>query len=88
MERRNRSLKALKDLVYIDSLEANTKALKIQEWVEENLTDTTIEEFDLEIKDLKKLSELFYKNISFLKQHTKDMKFQIDQHKKIREFLV
>lgn len=88
MERRNRSLKALKDLIYIDSLEANTKAEKLESWVEKNLKDTTIEDFDLEIKDLKILSELFYKNISFLKQHTKDMKFQIDQHKKIREFLV
>ena len=88
MERRNWSLKALKSLQYIDSLNPEQRATSLQKWVEDYLVDTPIENFDLELKDLEKLSELFYKNISFLKQHRKDMKLEIDNHKKIREFLV
>lgn len=88
MERRDWSLKALKSLQYIDSLDAELRACSLQKWVEEYLVDTPIENFDLELKDLEALSELFYKNISFLKQHRKDMKKEIDEHKKIREFLV
>jgi len=88
MERRNWSLKALKSLRYIDSLNPEQRAPSLQKWVEDYLVDTPIENFDLELKDLERLSELFYKNISFLKQHRNDMKVQIDNHKKIREFLV
>jgi len=88
VERRNWSLKALKSLQYIDSLNPEQRATSLQKWVEDYLVDTPIENFDLELKDLEKLSELFYKNISFLKQHRKDMKLEIDNHKKIREFLV
>ncbi len=88
MERRNWSLKALKSLQYVDSLNPEQRASSLQKWVEDYLVDNSIESFDLELKDLERLSELFYKNISFLKQHRKDMKFQIDNHKKIRNFLV
>jgi len=87
MERRNRSLKALKELIYIDSLDSDLKAQSLEKWVEEYLSKSSIEEFDLELSNLQKLSELFYKNINFLKQHNKDMKHQIDNYKKIREFL-
>jgi len=87
MERRNWSLKALSDLRYLDSLESELKAESLKAWVELYLNENTIEDFDLNINDLNSLSELFYKNISFLKNHRKDMKKQIDNHKKIREFL-
>ena len=87
MERRNRSLKALSDLTYIDSLENEFRAESLKSWVETHLTDRNIEDFDLEINDLKKLSELFYKNLKFLKEHRISLKSQIDNHKKIREFL-
>ena len=88
MERRNWSLKALKSLQYIDSLEADQRASSLQKWVEDYLVNNQIEDFDLELKDLETLSELFFKNISFLKQHREKMKIQIDEQKKIREFLV
>ncbi|MCD4757910.1 MAG: hypothetical protein K8R39_06535 [Arcobacteraceae bacterium] len=88
MERRNWSIKALKSLQYIDSLDAELRASSLQKWVEDYLVDNHIEDFNLELKDLENLSELFYKNISFLKQHREEMKTQIDEHKKIREFLV
>ena len=88
MERRNWSIKALKSLQYIDSLDAELRASSLQKWVEDYLVDNHIEDFNLELRDLENLSELFYKNISFLKQHREEMKTQIDEHKKIREFLV
>ncbi len=87
MERRNRSLKALANLKYINELDADLRAESLKSWVEENLSQNKIEDFDLDINDLNILSELFYKNISFLKAHRKDMKSQIQNHKKIREFL-
>ena len=88
MERRNWSLKALKSLRYLDSLESDEKAIALQKWVETYLMNNQIEDFNLELKDLETLSELFYKNISFLKNHREKMKIQIDEQKKIREFLV
>ena len=87
MERRNRSLEALKRLQYIDSLESTPRADGISEWMEQYLTETPIEEFNLELNDLKTLSELFYKNIAFLKEHRVDIKTQLDSHHKIKEFL-
>lgn len=87
MERRNRSIEALQELRYIDSLDPEQRAESLRNWVEVNLSQKNIEDFDLELTDLNNLSELFYKNISFLKQHRKNMKHQIDNHKKIREFL-
>ncbi len=88
MERRNWSLKALKSLQYIDSLEDEQRASSLQKWVEDYLIDSQIQDFDLVLVDLERLSELFYKNIAFLKQHRESMKLQIDEQKKIREFLV
>ena len=87
MERRNWSLEALSELRYIDSLEPEQRAESLQDWVTRYLSNSDITDFNLELKDLNVLSELFYKNISFLKKHRKNMKDQIDNHKKIREFL-
>jgi len=85
MERRNRSLKALEELKYIDTLDSALRAESLQKWVEKNISNN--ENFDLELEDKKILSELFYKNITFMKNHRKNMKEEIDNHKKIREFL-
>ena len=71
MERRNRSLKALKELIYIDSLDSFAKADAMVRWFDSYLKDDSIENFDLELNDLKKLEELFFKSINFLKNHTK-----------------
>ena len=43
MERRNRSLKALSELRYIDTLDSELKAESLKKWVESNLTDNNIE---------------------------------------------
>jgi len=87
MERRNRSLEALSSLKYIDSLDDDLRAKSLEDWVERYLTEIQIEDFDLELFDLEALSELFFKNINFLKQHRINMKSEIDDYKKIREFL-
>ena len=67
MERRDRSLKALNELVYIDSFDSYEKADALLRWYDDYLSNTSIEDFDLELEDLKKLEELFFKSseISF-----------------------
>ena len=87
MERRNRSLKALEEFKYLDSLEGEEKAQRIQAWVLKYITNTPIEEFDLTVKELKTLEELFFKNINFLKKHQESLKKELDENKKIKEFL-
>jgi len=87
MERRNRSLEVLQKLQYIDSLEPDLRAQELSSWTEKYLSDSEYKNFDLELSDLKKLHELFFKNINFLKQHRIDIKQQLDSQKKIKEFL-
>jgi hypothetical protein len=86
MERRNRSLEALRKLYYIDSLDEYNKALELEKWVIKYLDGTFEEKFDLELHDLQKLSELFYKNISFLKHHTSKLKQELKDHNQIKKF--
>ena len=87
MERRNWSIKALSELRYLDNLESVPRAESLKVWVDTYLSNNNIEDFDLEVKELNSLSELFYKNITFLKNHRNEMKTEIINHKKIREFL-
>jgi len=87
MERRNRSIEALKELSFIDTQDDELRTSLLEKWVNQNLVDYKIEDFDLELADLKRLHELFYKNINFMKQHRENMKLEIDNYKKIREFL-
>mgnify|MGYP000579564378 CR=1 FL=1 len=54
MERRDRSLKALKELIYIDSLDSFDKANGLIRWFDSYLKDDSIENFDLELIDLKR----------------------------------
>jgi hypothetical protein len=88
MERRDRSLEALKKLRYIDSLDYKSKPPALASWVEKYIKDgdTSIFE-DCTQRDLEELSELFYKNIKFLKDFTLDMRKDLDQTKKIKAFI-
>lgn len=87
MERRDRSLKALKELTYIDSLDSFEKADAIVRWFDTYLKDDSIEDFDLELTDLKRLEELFFKSINFLKNHREETRQEIIKMQKMKRFL-
>lgn len=87
MERRDWSLKGLSELRYLDSLDSTERAQGLIRWVEKYLTQHTISEFDLELTDLKKLSELFYKNITFLKDHQEHTRQELLRMKKLRSYI-
>ena len=87
MERRNRSLKALNELIYIDSLDSFAKADALVKWNMDYLIDNTMEDFDLELSKLKQLEELFFKNITFLKNHTEDTRLGLIRIQKMKRFL-
>ena len=87
MERRDRSLKALKELTYVDSLDSYEKADAIVRWFDTYLKDDSIENFDLELDDLKRLEELFFKNINFLKNHKEETRQELVKMQKMKRFL-
>lgn len=87
MERRDWSLKALNELTYVDSLESSEKADALIRWHENYLTNDTIEDFELELKDLKRLQELFFKNINFLKIHREETRQELVKMQKMKRFL-
>ena len=87
MERRNRSLKALKELIYIDSLESFTKADALVVWYDDYLKDDTIENFQLELSELKEIEEIFFKNINFLKNQKEETKDELAKIQKMKRFL-
>lgn len=87
MERRNRSLKALKELIYIDSLDSFTKADALVKWFNEYLENDSIENFHLELEELKTLEELFFKNINFLKKHREETRQELIKVQKVKRFL-
>ena len=87
MERRDRSLKALKELVYIDSLDSFEKADAISRWFDTYLKDDSIENFDLELSDLKILEELFFKNINFMKNYKEETRQELIKMQKMKRFL-
>lgn len=87
MERRNWSLKALNELTYVDSLESSEKADALVRWYENYLTNNTIEDFDLELKDLERVQELFFKNINFLKIHREETRQELVKMQKMKRFL-
>lgn len=88
MERRDWSLKGLKELSYLNSLDADQRAQGLVRWVDKYLTKNTITDFDLELKDLKKLSELFYNNLVFLKDHKENTRQELLRMKKMRSFVL
>lgn len=87
MERRDRSLKALNELIYIDSLDDNERAQGIKNWALKYLNNEDITDFDLEKDDLVKLSELFYKNTIFLKKHRESLLEELKDITKMKKFL-
>ena len=88
MERRNRSLKALKELKTINYLDEKEKAEHLKKWCEEYLIEQSIEDFDLELSDLEQLSELFFRNIIFLKDYKEQIRKELIENKKLKKFML
>ena len=87
MERRNWSLEALNALQYIDSLDSDEfKASSIERWVEKYLQNGFENIYELELNELLQFSELFYKNINFLKQHKEYLRQEIEKYGNIKKF--
>ena len=87
MERRDWSLEALSELNRIDSLDSFQKADALVKWFQDYLGENQITDFDLEHQELVKLSELFYKNIHFLKNQKNIALEEIKRINKTKEFL-
>ena len=86
MESRNRSLKFLNKLVYIDSLDEEDKAKALSVWVDKYLVDNFLNQLDLDDKGYQQLLELFYKNIIFLQDHVNNIKIELNNHNNIKKF--
>ncbi len=86
MERRNRSLEALNSLIYINSLDDEQRANDLVFWARTYLT-SDISDFDLELSDLKKLSELFFSNILFLKDYKDKTREDLSEITKMKKYL-
>jgi len=87
MERRNRSLEALSQLKFIDTLDEEERASGLQRWVQKYLLADNKLDFDLEFKDLQILLELYYKNINFMKTFNSNIQQQMTENQKMRAFL-
>ena len=87
MERRDWSIKLLKELIYIDSLDSYEKANNLVSWYSEYFSKSSINELDLDVNDLKILEELFYRNINFLKEQQKEAAEELKNIKKMKSFL-
>ncbi len=88
MERRNRALKALSELNYIDSLDDSIqKADALVKWHNDYLFQNDITNFDLEVGDLERLSELIFKNINFLKSYRHETRIELMKTQKLKEFV-
>lgn len=88
MERRNRSLKALKELNYINYLDEKEKAAHLKKWCEEYLIGQSIKDFDLELADFEQLAELFFRNIHFLKDYKEQIRLELIENKKLKKFML
>jgi len=86
MERRNRSLEALTRLQYIDSLDDDEKAKNLLSWADIYLKDDISKSLNLDITQLHIFSELFYKNINFIKIYRANLKKQMDNGLEIKKF--
>ena len=88
MERRNRSLEALQELRYIDTIEEDEiRGKSLINWVKKYLeSDEFLTDLDLTLVELENFSELFYKNINFLKEQKDYLKTQLNTTNQIKKF--
>ena len=86
MERRDWSVEAIERLKYIDSLDIDLKANLLTKWVDKYIKNGSIEDFELSKPNFLILSELIYKNKSFLKEYQANFKNDLNSHEKMKKF--
>ncbi len=74
-------------LIHINSLDPADRARALIVWVEDYLPNEGIFNFELELNDLEQLAELFYSNISFLKEHKENTRQEILKTQDLQKFL-
>ncbi len=87
MERRDRSLEALKRLTYVDSLDDELRAEGLKSWALTYLETTEITDFDLTHEELLHLRELLFKNANFLYAHREDILEELKTISNMKKFL-
>lgn len=88
MERRDWSLEALEKLNYIDSLDDEPRAKSLEVWTNKYIQDQNfVQNLDLTSSELEKFSELFYKNIDFLKRYRETLRANLTDNTNIKKFL-
>lgn len=87
MERRDKSLNILRELNYIDSLDSYERADALVSWYNEHFPNGSIDDIDLEIEDLKRFEELFFRNLEFLKKQQELTRIELNNMKKLKSFL-
>ena len=87
MERRNWSLEALEKLQYIDSLDDEIRGKSLESWSKTYLQSKDfLLNLDFTQSELEKFSELFYKNINFLKEQKTKIQQDLKQTQNIKKF--
>lgn len=87
MERRNWSLKVLNELQYIYTLDDEQRVKSLEKWVQTYLQESDfLEKLQLSVYELDNFSELFYKNIQFLKEQKNLLQDKLQENDKIKKF--
>ncbi len=87
MERRNRDIKIIDELLYADSLDEDKKADALVLWAKKYFHNNNFVYEGLTLEEEEILLELFYKNIIFLKKHKLDTSQNLLELEKIKSFL-
>jgi len=87
MERRDWSLKVLSELNYIDSLDMYEKADALVAWYNEYFKNNSMENLELNLEELLRLEELFFRNLTFLKDIHEKTAVELKNIKKLKNFI-
>ena len=87
MERRNRALESFKEFLYIDSLDGKDKADRLNNWISSYIIDNEPFYLYLTKEQQQLLSELYHKNILFLKNYNMQVKNDMDNIANMRKFI-
>ena len=87
MERRDRIIKIIEELLYADSLDEDQKAEVLLLWAKKYYQNDTLIIANLKTQEQEILLELLYKNIFFLKKYKINIKNTLCELDKVKVFL-